>query len=99
MSYVQEQQKKLMIERLQNNAELLIEDINDIIHALQVASGNATGVGKIKGILQYLEQMPIHIITANGEQVIKDKFELSKFIQTLDKYIDFTIDRDFKDYF
>ena len=51
------------------------------------------------GILQYLEHSPIHILSGHGVNKIINKFELAKLVQSLDKYIDITSDKDFKDYF
>ena len=89
----------MMLKKLQSNNELPLQDIQEIVSALQIASGNATGVGKIRGILQYLEHSPIHILSGHGVNKIINKFELAKLVQSLDKYIDITSDKDFKDYF
>lgn len=99
MSHVQEQQKRLMSERLQSHKELSQQEVQDIVYALQVASGSATGVGKIKGILQYLKQDPVYITSEDGTQIINDKFELANLIRSIDEYIDIASDRDFKGYF
>ncbi len=99
MSHVQEQQKRLMIEHLNRKKELSLEDVQNMVYALQVASGNATGVGKIKGIIQYLEENPIYIIKQNGTIKINNKFQLADLIRTIDEYINITSDRDFKDCF
>lgn len=95
MSYVVEQQKRLMLEELKSKKELSQKDIQEIVYSLQVASGSTTGVGKIKGILQYLEQSPVNIM----EQKIHDKHQLAKLIQSIDQNIDIASDPDFKDYF
>jgi len=95
MSYVQEQQKRLMLENLQSGKELSQKEVQDIIYSLQVASGNATGVGKVKGILECIKQTPVKIM---GKQ-IHDKYQLAELIQSIDEYINIASDRDFKDYF
>lgn len=92
MNYIEEQQKRLMAEQLQSNNELSQKDIQDIVYSLQVSSGNSIGVGKVKGILKYLEQSPLKIM---GKQ-INDKYELANLIHSIDPYIDIKTDRDFK---
>lgn len=84
-----------MLERLQSEKKITQKDFQDILYSLQIASGNASGVGKMKGILERLKQTPIKIM----EQNIHDKYQLAKLIQSIDQYIDITKDQDFKDFF
>lgn len=99
MSYVEEQQKRLMLEKLNEDSKLLIKEIEDIVHACQVASGNATGVGRIKGILEFIKVNTITIEQPSGTQKINDKHQLAKLLKSLDQYLDIETDRDFKAYF
>jgi len=100
MSYVQQEQKRLMKEKLHNNAELTYQDIEDIIYSYQVASGNAMGSGKIMGILDFLKEGNSITLHVDGRQeTIKDKFHLARLIQSIDNLIDLTSSRFFKEYF
>ena len=95
MSYVQEQQKRLMFEKLQLEATLSNNEIQEIINACQVASGNATGVGKIKGIIKFLDSEHVSI----DGQKIQNKFQFAELLKARDQYLDITSDKDFKDVF
>lgn len=69
--------------------------MEEVVFALQIATGRAWGVGRVKGILQYLQQNPVTI----EESEIHDKHQLAKLINSMDPNIDITSGREFKDYF
>lgn len=100
MSYVQNQQKKLMEERLQKDATIAYSEILDIINAYQVASMNAIGTGEIKGILTFLDKgMKITIHNNEKQEIIKNKFLFANFLKSIDSAIDLTTSRNFTEYF
>ena len=84
-----------MKEKLQKNLQISEKEIKDIIYSCQIASGSASGVGKIKGIIKILEDKPVTII----EKRIYDKYQLAELIKSIDPHVDITEDRDFKDCF
>ncbi|MEK6476057.1 hypothetical protein WJR50_00940 [Catalinimonas sp. 4WD22] len=101
MNYVQEQQKRLMKEKLLCKAELTDKDFGDIIYSYQTASGNSMGSGKIMGILNFLKEgNSVTLFHEDGKtEKIKDKFDLANLIKSIDSLIDITSSRFFKEYF
>jgi hypothetical protein len=95
MNLIQEQQKHFMLEKLQTNLKISKMELQEIIDSLQIPTGSATGVGKVKGILECIKISPVNIM---GEQ-ISDKYQLSELIHSIDNNINIASDGDFKDYF
>jgi len=84
-----------MIDKLKINNDLSQKEVQEIIYSMQVASGYSRGVGKVKGILEYLRQSPVKIMNKK----IHDKYQLEKLIQSIDGSLYISSDQEFKDYF
>ena len=89
MSYVKEQQKYLMKRLLEQSNEISFEDIKSIANACQIASGHATGIGKILGMIAFLEEGKKIIVNKRHERlVLTDKLQLVKLLKSIDPYLD-----------
>lgn len=99
MSLVIERNRKEIFNQLSIKNELAFRDIQQIVDSLQIASGNASGVGKIIGILQFIEKKSILIRKTDSKQVINTKRQFAELINGIDDSIDLESDSDFKKHF
>ncbi len=91
-----------MIKKLKENNSITYEEILKITNAFQIASGQGYAIGKTKGILDYIKNYGEVIIENNSENknfIIKNKYDLSRFYENIDKNINIEIDVNFKSYF
>lgn len=95
---------KLMKESLQRDNSISYTKLIQIVDACQTASGNATGVGKIKGMLGFIKENGQIIIREfndpPGSSIpVKNEIQLAEIFKGIDHSLDITSDKNFTEWF
>lgn len=95
--------QKEMSKKLDASNIISYKEINDIMIAFQIASGQGFAIGKTKALLDYLKRGNILVIEnfedSNENKIAKSMGDLAMIYKKIDSFIDIANDKDFKEYF